>query len=203
MMLNQSLLSNSTTSLPFSTGLVDSATRAAKPAGAARLVQMHFDWATETPAAEPAVSDDSQSTAIHTEALDSPSRSSRVGVPEIKIRRMRRIGIPGEPPRQRQISPSPIGGEVWESPESEQNGVKSPCTEAMAGRDSQRSQRSQASQCHEHQATQLRDNSQRLGKPVKIGATMLQLLRRYGITEAEIAQGIAAYAQKHCSSCAS
>lgn len=38
---------------------------------------------------------------------------------------------------------------------------------------------------------------------VRIGAVMIKLLKRYGITDAEIADGIASYAQKHCQSSAS
>ncbi len=36
----------------------------------------------------------------------------------------------------------------------------------------------------------------RLGKPVRLGAVMLKLLKSYGITDEEIAEGIAAYAAK-------
>lgn len=36
----------------------------------------------------------------------------------------------------------------------------------------------------------------RLGKPVKLGGVMLQLLRSYGITEEEIAEGLENYARK-------
>ncbi len=36
----------------------------------------------------------------------------------------------------------------------------------------------------------------RLAKPVRLGAVMFQLLRSYGVTDEEIAQGLAAYAAK-------
>ena len=36
----------------------------------------------------------------------------------------------------------------------------------------------------------------RLGMPVRLGAVMLKLLKSYGITEEEIAEGVAAYASK-------
>ena len=36
----------------------------------------------------------------------------------------------------------------------------------------------------------------RLGMPVRLGAVMLKLLKSYGITDEEIAEGIAAYAAK-------
>lgn len=36
----------------------------------------------------------------------------------------------------------------------------------------------------------------RLGTPVRLGAVMLKLLKSYGITDEEIAEGIAAYAAK-------
>ncbi len=37
----------------------------------------------------------------------------------------------------------------------------------------------------------------RLAKPVRMGAVMIQLLKRYGITDREIAEGVANYARKH------
>ena len=36
----------------------------------------------------------------------------------------------------------------------------------------------------------------RLGMPVRLGAVMLKLLKSYGITDKEIAEGVAAYAAK-------
>jgi hypothetical protein len=36
----------------------------------------------------------------------------------------------------------------------------------------------------------------RLGMPVRLGAVMLKLLKSYGITDEEIAEGVAAYAAK-------
>lgn len=36
----------------------------------------------------------------------------------------------------------------------------------------------------------------RLGIPVRLGAVMLKLLKSYGITDEEIAEGVAAYASK-------
>lgn len=37
----------------------------------------------------------------------------------------------------------------------------------------------------------------RLAKPVRMGALMIKLLKRYGITDQEIAEGVANYARKH------
>ncbi len=37
----------------------------------------------------------------------------------------------------------------------------------------------------------------RIAKPVRIGSVMIKLLKRYGITDAEIAEGVANYARKH------
>ena len=37
----------------------------------------------------------------------------------------------------------------------------------------------------------------RIGKPIRIGAVMFRLLKRYGISDAEIAEGLAAYTAKH------
>ncbi len=39
--------------------------------------------------------------------------------------------------------------------------------------------------------------SARIGKPVRMGAVMIKLLKRYGITDQEIAEGVANYARKH------
>ncbi len=36
-----------------------------------------------------------------------------------------------------------------------------------------------------------------IAKPVKMGAFMIKLLKRYGITDEEIADGVANYARKH------
>ena len=44
---------------------------------------------------------------------------------------------------------------------------------------------------------------QRYGKPVRIGAVMIKLLKSYGITDEEIACGLANYARKHATSLAS
>jgi len=41
------------------------------------------------------------------------------------------------------------------------------------------------------------------GGEVRIGSVMIKLLKRYGITEQEIADGLASYAQKQCQSSAS
>ena len=41
------------------------------------------------------------------------------------------------------------------------------------------------------------------GGEVRLGAVMIKLLKSYGITDAEIAEGIASYAQKRCHSVAS
>lgn len=38
----------------------------------------------------------------------------------------------------------------------------------------------------------------RVGQPVRIGTMMIKLLKRYGITDAEIAEGLEVYAQKTC-----
>ena len=37
----------------------------------------------------------------------------------------------------------------------------------------------------------------RIAKPVRMGAVMIKLLKRYGITDQEIAEGVANYARKH------
>ena len=37
-------------------------------------------------------------------------------------------------------------------------------------------------------------NEARIGKPVRLGAVMIKLLKSYGITDEEIAEGMAAYA---------
>lgn len=37
----------------------------------------------------------------------------------------------------------------------------------------------------------------RIGKPFRIGAVMFRLLKRYGISDAEIAEGIATYTAKN------
>ncbi len=37
----------------------------------------------------------------------------------------------------------------------------------------------------------------RIAKPVRMGSVMIKLLKRYGITDAEIAEGVANYARKH------
>lgn len=47
------------------------------------------------------------------------------------------------------------------------------------------------------------DLTQRIAEPVRIGATMVQLLKSYGITDEEIAAGVAAYAARTCSAVAS
>lgn len=41
------------------------------------------------------------------------------------------------------------------------------------------------------------------GGEVRIGSVMIKLLKRYGITDQEIADGLASYAQKQCQSSAS
>lgn len=38
----------------------------------------------------------------------------------------------------------------------------------------------------------------RLGQPVRMGTMMIKLLKRYGITDAEIAEGLESYARKTC-----
>ena len=37
----------------------------------------------------------------------------------------------------------------------------------------------------------------RIAKPVRMGAIMIKLLKRYGITDAEIEEGVANYARQH------
>lgn len=37
----------------------------------------------------------------------------------------------------------------------------------------------------------------RIAQPVRIGSVMIKLLKRYGITDEEIAEGVANYARKH------
>ena len=37
----------------------------------------------------------------------------------------------------------------------------------------------------------------RIARPVRMGALMIKLLKRYGITDQEIAEGVANYARKH------
>ncbi|MEO8272322.1 MAG: hypothetical protein ABI557_21620 [Aureliella sp.] len=37
----------------------------------------------------------------------------------------------------------------------------------------------------------------RIAQPVRMGAVMIKLLKRYGITDQEIAEGVANYARKH------
>jgi hypothetical protein len=43
----------------------------------------------------------------------------------------------------------------------------------------------------------------RIARPVRMGAVMIKLLKRYGITDAEIAEGVANYARKHQTAVAS
>lgn len=43
----------------------------------------------------------------------------------------------------------------------------------------------------------------RFAQPVRMGAVMIKLLKRYGITDQEIAEGVANYARKHQSAMAS
>jgi hypothetical protein len=43
----------------------------------------------------------------------------------------------------------------------------------------------------------------RIAHPVRIGSVMIKLLKRYGITDAEIAEGVANYARKHQTAVAS
>lgn len=43
----------------------------------------------------------------------------------------------------------------------------------------------------------------RVAQPVRMGAVMIKLLKRYGITDAEIAEGVANYARKYQSALAS
>ncbi len=45
--------------------------------------------------------------------------------------------------------------------------------------------------------------SERCNQPVRMGALMIQLLKGYGITDEEIAQGLADYARRTCSVAAS
>ena len=45
--------------------------------------------------------------------------------------------------------------------------------------------------------------SARIAKPVRMGAVMIKLLKRYGITDQEIAEGVANYARKHQNALAS
>ena len=40
-------------------------------------------------------------------------------------------------------------------------------------------------------------NEGRIEKVVRMGSVMIKLLKRYGITDQEIAEGVAAYARKH------
>jgi hypothetical protein len=44
------------------------------------------------------------------------------------------------------------------------------------------------------------DAEQRIEKPVRIGTVMIKLLKKYGITDQEIADGLASYASKRQSS---
>ena len=43
----------------------------------------------------------------------------------------------------------------------------------------------------------------RLGREVKIGGIMIKLLKRYGITDSEIQEGLDRYAQRNCTQIAS
>ncbi len=46
----------------------------------------------------------------------------------------------------------------------------------------------------QHVAVQDARDSQRIGKPVRLGTVMIKLLKSYGISDEEIAEGLAAYA---------
>lgn len=116
----------------------------------------------------------------------------------IKIRTLQRFPI--SPPPQRQTR----GGEIWEA-STKQLGKSSSCTQNRPCADTEPRTDPQESRSAEELQTQSVpiDNSLRTGGPVRIGATMLRLLKSYGITDSEIAQGIASYSQKHCQASAS
>ncbi len=99
------------------------------------------------------------------------------GPTERRVRKMRRISIGREP------RPIP-GGEAWESPET-------PAAEPVR-RETRTTRPSLAV-----------ETAKRFSEPVRIGAAMLNLLRSYGITEEEIAAGIASYAKANCQAVAS
>ncbi|GAB5401958.1 MAG: hypothetical protein Aurels2KO_01890 [Aureliella sp.] len=97
------------------------------------------------------------------------------GPKERRVRKMKRISIGREP---RRIP----GGEAWESPDA-------PAQPATRDRQSRPSLSV--------------GTAKRFSEPVRIGAAMLNLLRSYGITEEEIAAGIASYANGNCQAVAS
>lgn len=56
---------------------------------------------------------------------------------------------------------------------------------------------------NEHLEFSFDDGSPRISKPVRMGGVMIQLLKRYGITDQEISEGLARYALKHTQQVAS
>lgn len=127
---------------------------------------------------------DEQPAEIATQASEPAAKSKSPAKPftidgptERRVRKMKRMSIGREP---RQIP----GGEAWESPET-------PAAEP-AKRESRTTRPSLSV-----------GTAKRFSEPVRIGAAMLNLLRSYGITEEEIAAGIASYANANCQAVAS
>lgn len=143
--------------------------------------QLCFDWDSDE-------STESGSDAITTHPHRSPSQDATPAAnssPSIRrVRKLKRISI-------RNTVRDVPGGELWETPE-----LSKPVQEETAPPRLARVSRTVA-------APHAAKLQQRIAAPVRIGATMLKLLKGYGITDAEIAAGIAAYAERTCHATAS
>lgn len=143
-------------------------------------LQLQFDWSEQqcSPTAK-----------LEKTTLAEPSKKSfsMEGPQERKIRTLKRISV------GRERRPIP-GGELWETPSTHGN-LSADSTNRMAGKADAKARPQGVSLAPQ--------TSQRIAKPVRIGAAMLNLLRSYGISEEEIAAGIASYANANCQAVAS
>lgn len=107
---------------------------------------------------------------------DASAASASLPAPSIRVRKLTRL--PFKPTAPREVR----GGDLWDQPATS---TDSTCEKLGPS-----------------EPLSLDRRPPLPGQPVRLGATMLKLLKGYGITDSEIAQGIAAYAQKHCQSAA-
>lgn len=152
-------------------------------------LQLQFDWSEQQ--CSPAAS-------FEKTTEDQPAKKSfsMEGPQERKIRKMKRISV-GRQPR-----PIP-GGELWETPSTQDNLPANSTKQMTRKTESRAATPTHVAKSRPQGVSLAPQTSQRIAKPVRIGTAMLTLLRSYGISEEEIAAGIASYASANCQAIAS
>ncbi len=168
--------------------------------GGSQPTQLMFDWASdETPTATSDCNTASQATAVPESAeADSAATERNSLATRPRIRKLTRL-------RRRNIPRPVVGGELWEAAQQDSNPCPKNAVAYAAATHAAKAQIELAKQTRiEARVSQNAvEAGSRMAQPVRIGAAMLQLLKRYGITDSEIQAGLAAYSNRTCQAVAS